>query len=122
MAAINDRSIGDRAAELLDSFFVRHDLVELCPDSRGPGMCPRFRVHDHLSHARLPVDIEDIFGAGDRAAVRLRMTGTPARPCPDSPPAAASRRPVPCSSTASAAVGAGRGHGADLRARGRLDK
>ena len=35
--AINDRSLGDRAAELLDPSFVRHDLVELFSDSHGPG-------------------------------------------------------------------------------------
>jgi hypothetical protein len=71
-AAIHDRSIGDRAAELLDSSFVRHDLVELFLDSRGPAGGPRIRVHDHLSYARLPARHQDIFGAGDRAAVRRR--------------------------------------------------
>jgi hypothetical protein len=40
VAAINDRSIGDRAAELLDPSFVRHDLARLFSDSHGPGMPP----------------------------------------------------------------------------------
>ena len=34
------------------------------------------RVHDHLGHARFRLGIEDIFGAGDRAVVRLRMPDT----------------------------------------------
>jgi predicted ester cyclase len=74
--AINDRTLGARAEELLDPSIARHDLVQLFPDSQGAsggsdfvGMMaaamPDFRLH-----------IEDIFAAGDRAAVRLRMTGT----------------------------------------------
>jgi predicted ester cyclase len=74
--AINDRTLQARAEELLDPSFVRHDLVQLFPDSEGPrsgsdfvgmilGPMPDFRL-----------DIQDIFGAGDRAAVRLRMSGT----------------------------------------------
>jgi hypothetical protein len=38
--AINDRSIGDRAAELLDPPFVRHDLAQLFRDGHGPGDAP----------------------------------------------------------------------------------
>jgi predicted ester cyclase len=74
--AINDRTLGARAEELLDPSIVRHDLVQLFPDSQGArggfdfvGMMvaamPDFRLH-----------IEDIFTVSDRATVRLRMTGT----------------------------------------------
>jgi hypothetical protein len=35
--AISDRTLRDRAGDLLDPSFVRHDLVELFPDSEGPG-------------------------------------------------------------------------------------
>jgi hypothetical protein len=35
--AINDRTIQVRAAELLDPSIVRHDLVQLFPDSQGAG-------------------------------------------------------------------------------------
>ena len=74
--AINDRSLRARAHELLAPSIVRHDLVQLFPDSQGTSggsdfvemilaAMPDFRLH-----------VEDIFGVGDRAAVRLRMTGT----------------------------------------------
>jgi predicted ester cyclase len=74
--AINDRTLRARAEELLDPSIVRHDLVQLFPDSKGAsdgsdfvGMMvaamPDFRLH-----------IEDVFAGGDRATVRLRMTGT----------------------------------------------
>lgn len=74
--AINDRTLQARADELLDPSFVRHDLVQLFPDSEGSrggsdfvgmilGAMPDFRL-----------DVQDIFGAGDRATVRLQMSGT----------------------------------------------
>jgi predicted ester cyclase len=76
LQAINDRTLPERAGELLEPSIIRHDLVRLFPDSLGAsggsdlvGMLvaamPDFRL-----------DIEDIFGAGDKAAVRLRMSGT----------------------------------------------
>jgi predicted ester cyclase len=74
--AINDRTLRARAEELMDPSIVRHDLVQLFPDSQGASggsdfvgiivaAMPDFRLH-----------IEDVFAAGDRATVRLRMTGT----------------------------------------------
>jgi hypothetical protein len=36
VGASNDRSIGDRAAKLLDPSFIRHDLAQLFSDSHGP--------------------------------------------------------------------------------------
>ena len=73
--AINDRTLATRAEELLEPSIVRHDLVQLFPDSQGSrggadfasmvvGAMPDFRL-----------DIDDVVGAGDRAAVRLRMSG-----------------------------------------------
>jgi hypothetical protein len=37
IGAINNRTPRLRAAEFIDPAFVRHDLVEVFPDSRGPG-------------------------------------------------------------------------------------
>ena len=76
VAAINDRSIGDRAAELLDPSFVRHDLAELFGDSQGPAGASDFVSMIISAMPDFRLDIEDIFGVGDRAAVRLQMTGT----------------------------------------------
>jgi len=74
--AINDRSLGSRAAELLAPSFVRHDLVELFDDSLGATGAADFvaMILDAMPDFRL--EIEDIFGTSDRAAVRLRMSGT----------------------------------------------
>lgn len=74
--AINDRTLRARAEELLDPSIVRHDLVQMFPDSKGMSGGADFV---ELIIAAIPdfrLDIEDIFSAGDRAAVRLRMTGT----------------------------------------------
>ena len=74
--AINDRTLRARAEELLDPSIVRHDLVQLFPDSQGASGGSDFvgmmvaAMPDFLLH------IEDIFAVGDRATVRLRMTGT----------------------------------------------
>ena len=74
--AINERRLGERAAELLAPSFVRHDLVQLFDDSRGPAGASGFvaMILDAMPDFRL--DIEDIFGTSDRAVVRLRMSGT----------------------------------------------
>ena len=74
--AINDRTLAARANELLDPCVVRHDLVQLFPDSDGSegGSDSVAMIVAAMPDFRL--DIEDVFGAGDRAAVRLRMRGT----------------------------------------------
>jgi C-1 hydroxylase len=74
--AINNRTLGARAEELLDPSIVRHDLVQLFPDSHGMS-----RGSDLVGMivAALPdfrLEIQDIFTDRDRAAVRLQMTGT----------------------------------------------
>ena len=74
--AINDRSIGDRAAELLAPSFVRHDLAQLFRDSHGPGGASDFVSMIISAMPDFRLGIEDIFGAGDRAVVRLQMSGT----------------------------------------------
>jgi predicted ester cyclase len=74
--AINDRTLAARAQELLDPSIVRHDLVQLFPDSEGTSGGSDFVGMLIAAMPDLRLDIEDIFGAGDRAAVRLRMTGT----------------------------------------------
>ena len=74
--AINDRSIGERAAELLAPSFVRHDLAQLFRDSHGPGGASDFVSMIISAMPDFRHGIEDIFGAGDRAVVRLHMSGT----------------------------------------------
>src|ERR1700740_2088199 len=74
--AINDRSIGDRAAELLAPSFVRHDLAQLFSDSHGPAGAADFVSMIMSAMPDFRLGIEDIFGTGDRAVVRLRMSGT----------------------------------------------
>jgi predicted ester cyclase len=74
--AINDRTLSLRAQQLLVPHMVRHDLVQLFADSEGSSGGADFvrMISGAMPDFRL--DIEDIFGAGDRVAVRLRMSGT----------------------------------------------
>ena len=74
--AINDRSLGDRAADLLDPSFVRHDLAQLFSDSHGPGGASDFVSMIISAMPDFQLTIEDIFGTSDRPVVRLRMSGT----------------------------------------------
>ena len=74
--AINDRTLQARAQELLDPSIVRHDLVELFPDSQGTTSGSDFVQMIVAAMPDFRLDIEDIFGSDDRVAVRLRMTGT----------------------------------------------
>jgi C-1 hydroxylase len=74
--AINDRTLGARAEELLDPSIVRHDLVQLFPDSQGASGGSDFVGMILAAMPDFRLDIQDIFGAGDRAAVRLQLTGT----------------------------------------------
>jgi C-1 hydroxylase len=73
--AINDRSIRARAQELLDPSIVRHDLVQLFPDSLGIAGGSDFIGMILAAMPDFRLEIKDIFGAGDRATVRLLMTG-----------------------------------------------
>jgi C-1 hydroxylase len=74
--AINDRTLRARAKELLDPSIVRHDLVQLFPDSHGTGGGSDFVELILASMPDFRLDIQDMFGSGDRAAVRIQMTGT----------------------------------------------
>jgi len=74
--AINNRTLRERADELLDRAFVRHDLVELFADSQGPSGASDFVEMILAAMPDFRLEIEDIFGTTDRAVVRLRMTGT----------------------------------------------
>jgi SnoaL-like polyketide cyclase len=96
--AISDRSIGDRVAELLAPSFVRHDLAGLVSGSHGPEGASGVVTMITAAMPDFRPGIEDISGAGDRATVRLPMSGTAQpRRCPE--PAAA-RQPARRSSTA----------------------
>jgi predicted ester cyclase len=74
--AINDRTLRARADELLDPSIVRHDLAQLFPDSEGTKDGSDFVEMIVAAMPDLRLDVEDIFGSGDRVAVRLRITGT----------------------------------------------
>ena len=76
VGAINDRSLRDRAAELLDPSFVRHDLVQLFPDSKGRSGAADFIAMLVAAMPDFRLEIEEIFGTEDRATVLLRMSGT----------------------------------------------
>jgi len=74
--AINDRSLGGRAAELLDPSFIRHDLAQVFSDSHGLSGTSDFVSMIISAMPDFRLSIEDIFGTGDRAVARLRMSGT----------------------------------------------
>jgi predicted ester cyclase len=76
IAAINDRSVATQANQLMQPSLVRHDLVRLFPDSEGPAAGSDFVKMITGAMPDFHLDIEDIFGAGDRATVRLQMSGT----------------------------------------------
>jgi predicted ester cyclase len=73
--AINDRTLQARAQELLDPSFVRHDLVQLFPDSQGPIGGSDFVGMILAAMPDFRLEIEDIICSEDRAMLRLRMTG-----------------------------------------------
>ena len=68
--AVNDRSLGDRAAELLDPSFIRHDLAQVLSDSHGPGSASDFVSMIIAAMPDFHLGIEDIVGTGDRKEVR----------------------------------------------------
>jgi predicted ester cyclase len=76
ISAINDRSVAAQAHQLMEPSVVRHDLVRLFPDSEGPTGGSDFVKMIAEAMPDFHLDIEDIFGVGDKATVRLRMTGT----------------------------------------------
>jgi predicted ester cyclase len=76
IAAINDRTFRERAGELLEPSIVRHDLVKLFPDSHGASSGADVVAMIVAAMPDFRLEIEDVFGSGDRAAVRLRMIGT----------------------------------------------
>ena len=76
IAAVNDRSLPARAAELLDPGFVRHDLVSVFPDSRGPEGAADFLQMIVAAMPDFRLEIVDIRAAGEHVTARLRMTGT----------------------------------------------
>ncbi len=74
---INDRTLGARAEEFVDPSIMRHDLF---PDSKGATGGSDLVGMIVAAMPDLWLAIEDIFGAGDRAVVRLRMTGIHSEP------------------------------------------
>jgi C-1 hydroxylase len=74
--AINDRTIQARGDELLDPSIVRHDLVQLFPDSRGTSGGSDFVRMIVAAMPDFRLEIKDLFSSDDRAAVLIEMTGT----------------------------------------------
>jgi predicted ester cyclase len=74
--AINDRTLRARAQELLDPSIVRHDLVQLFPDSHGASSGSDLVGTILAALPDFRLDVQDIIGADDKVALRLRMTGT----------------------------------------------
>jgi C-1 hydroxylase len=74
--AINDRSLRARAEELLDPSIVRHDLVQLFPDSQGTSGGSDFVQMIVAAIPDFRLDIKDIFSTGARATVLIEMTGS----------------------------------------------
>lgn len=76
IGAINNRTLRSEADDLLDPSIVRHDLVQLFPDSKGSRGGSDFVDMILAAMPDFRLEVEDLFGSGDRAAVRLRITGT----------------------------------------------
>jgi len=76
VAAINARTLRERALELIEPGFVRHDLVEVFPDSHGPEGAGDFVSMIVAAMPDFHLRIDAIFGQGDRVAVLMTMTGT----------------------------------------------
>jgi C-1 hydroxylase len=74
--AINNRTLRGRAQEFLDPSIVRHDLVQLFPDTLGTSGGSDFVGMIVAAMPDFRLDIQDIFSSGDRAVVLLQMTGT----------------------------------------------
>jgi SnoaL-like polyketide cyclase len=88
-------------AGLLAPSFVRYDLAELFSGSHGPEGASGFVAMITAAMPDFRLDFEDISGAGDRATVRLRMSGThTGAPLLSQPAPAAACPPARCSSTA----------------------
>ncbi len=64
------------APEIIAPGFVRHDLAGAWLDVAGPGGVTDFISMLRAAMPDLKVEIEDLFAAGDRVALRLVMTGT----------------------------------------------
>jgi steroid delta-isomerase-like uncharacterized protein len=74
--AVNQNELARVAPEVIAPGFVRHDLAGTWPGVRGEG-----GVTDLIGmlRAALPdmqFEIDDIFGAGDRVAMRFTLRGT----------------------------------------------
>ena len=73
VAAANDGTMATVAPQVIAPGFVRHDPTDALPgvaESGGFIQTLRSAMPD------LRVTTEDIFGAGDRVAMRIRVTGT----------------------------------------------
>jgi predicted ester cyclase len=71
VAAANDGTLPTVARDIISSEFVLHDLNEL-PGVAGSGLMQTLRS----AMPDLRVTVEDLFGAGDRVAVRIHIMGT----------------------------------------------
>lgn len=76
IGAVNDRTLRDQAAEIVHPSFVRHDLVQLFPDSQGAAGAADFLAMVLAAMPDFRFDVEEVFGAGELVTARLRMSGT----------------------------------------------
>ena len=76
VAAANDGSMATVLPRLIAHGFVRHDPTDAVPGVAGSG---GFMQTLRSTMPDMCVTTEDIFGAGDRVAMRIRVTGTHTR-------------------------------------------
>ena len=76
MAAANDDTMATVAPQIIAPGFIRHDLANAHPGVAGPGGFTDFVRTLRSGMPDLRITAEDIFGAGDRVAMRIRATGT----------------------------------------------
>jgi hypothetical protein len=76
MAAANDDTMATIAPQIIAPGFIRHDLTNALPGVVGPGGVTVFVRTLRSAMLDMRITAEDIFGAGDRVAMRIRVTGT----------------------------------------------
>lgn len=68
--AVNDGTMAQVAASIIAPDFRRHDLAAALPNAAGPGGLSDFIEMVRSAPPDFRMEIVDIFGTGDRAAMR----------------------------------------------------
>jgi predicted ester cyclase len=74
--AINTNDLARVAPDLYQPGSVRHDLSGARPGVRGASGVVNFIAEAHIAMPDVQFQIDDVFGAGDRVALRFTMRGT----------------------------------------------